>query len=185
MAQSTKNIHISTQSPAYYWLSPWNPCQHIDTIPWGNTNVHALWSWWGMHYNCQSNPTQTLFVEGVFITEPNDPSASQKPNLALMFSTLYPNILFIIESFQKQDLKLKMPKEYGCNTHIQCQIFTPTCPASNLTPTSYPALFSLTNKQKLIHLPCGSYLPMMTSPLSMIQTPLLPQQKTAIAFLWD
>ncbi|MBW0462883.1 hypothetical protein O181_002598 [Austropuccinia psidii MF-1] len=26
--------------------------------------------------NCQSNPTQTLFVEGVFMTYPNDPSSS-------------------------------------------------------------------------------------------------------------
>ncbi|MBW0493211.1 hypothetical protein O181_032926 [Austropuccinia psidii MF-1] len=43
--------------------------------------------------NCQSNPTQTLFVEGVFMTNPKDPCSSQKPNLALMFSTWYPNIL--------------------------------------------------------------------------------------------
>ncbi|MBW0577976.1 hypothetical protein O181_117691 [Austropuccinia psidii MF-1] len=49
--------------------------------------------------NCQSNPTQILFVEGVFMTDANDPSSSQKPNLALMFFTWYPNILFIMESF--------------------------------------------------------------------------------------
>ncbi|MBW0541468.1 hypothetical protein O181_081183 [Austropuccinia psidii MF-1] len=70
--------------------------------------------------NCQSNPTQTLFFEGVFMTDPNDPSSSQKPNLELMFCIWYPNILFIIESFRKQDLKLKMPKEYDRNTHSQC-----------------------------------------------------------------
>ncbi|MBW0563802.1 hypothetical protein O181_103517 [Austropuccinia psidii MF-1] len=58
--------------------------------------------------NFQSNPTQTLFVEGVFMTDENDPSSSQKPNLALMFFTCYLNILFIIESFQTQDFKLKM-----------------------------------------------------------------------------
>ncbi|MBW0518355.1 hypothetical protein O181_058070 [Austropuccinia psidii MF-1] len=49
--------------------------------------------------NCQSNPTQILFIEGVFMTDANDPSSSQKHNLALMFFTWYPNILFIIESF--------------------------------------------------------------------------------------
>ncbi|MBW0480184.1 hypothetical protein O181_019899 [Austropuccinia psidii MF-1] len=37
--------------------------------------------------NCQSNPTQTLFVEEVFITDRKDPFSSQKPNLALMFFT--------------------------------------------------------------------------------------------------
>ncbi|MBW0560749.1 hypothetical protein O181_100464 [Austropuccinia psidii MF-1] len=37
--------------------------------------------------NCQSNPTQTLFVEEVFMTDPKDPFSSQKPNLALMFFT--------------------------------------------------------------------------------------------------
>ncbi|MBW0471311.1 hypothetical protein O181_011026 [Austropuccinia psidii MF-1] len=68
--------------------------------------------------NCQSNPTQTLFVEGVFMTDPNDSSPSQKLNLPLMFFTWYPNILFIIESFKKQDFKLKIPKEYDCNTHF-------------------------------------------------------------------
>ncbi|MBW0495573.1 hypothetical protein O181_035288 [Austropuccinia psidii MF-1] len=116
-----------------------------------------------MHYgaggawieNFQSNPTQTIFVEGVFMTDPNDPCSSQKPNLVLMFFTWYPNILFIIESFQKQDIKLKMPKEYDCNTHSQCQLFTPTVPASDSIPTSYPALFSLTSKRKLIQLPSG------------------------------
>ncbi|MBW0469941.1 hypothetical protein O181_009656 [Austropuccinia psidii MF-1] len=49
--------------------------------------------------NFQSNPTQTVFGDGVFMNDPNDPSSSQKPNLALMFFTWYPNILFIIESF--------------------------------------------------------------------------------------
>ncbi|MBW0552410.1 hypothetical protein O181_092125 [Austropuccinia psidii MF-1] len=111
------------------------------------------------------------------MTDPNDPSSSQKLNLALMFFTWYPNILFIIESFQKQDFKLEMPKEYDCNTNSQCQLFTPTFHASNLTPPSYPALFSLTSKKKMIQLPSGSDLPM-------IQTPL-PHQKTGIDFLWD
>ncbi|MBW0481063.1 hypothetical protein O181_020778 [Austropuccinia psidii MF-1] len=96
--------------------------------------------------NCQSNPAQTLFVEGVFMTDPNDPCSSQKPNLALMFFTWYLNILFIIESFQKQDFKLTMSKEYYCNTHSQCQLFTPTFPASSSIPPSYPALFLLTSK---------------------------------------
>ncbi|MBW0573389.1 hypothetical protein O181_113104 [Austropuccinia psidii MF-1] len=135
--------------------------------------------------NCQSNPTQTLFVEEVFMTDPNDPCSSQKPNLALMFSTSYPNILFIIESFQNQYCKLKMSKEYDCNTHSHCQLFTPTFPASNSMPSSYPSLFSLTSQQKLIQLPKGSDLPMMTPPNSIIQTPLLPHQKTRLAFLWD
>ncbi|MBW0521055.1 hypothetical protein O181_060770 [Austropuccinia psidii MF-1] len=49
--------------------------------------------------NCQSNPTQTSFVEGVFMTDPNVPSPSKKPNLAFMFFTWFQNILFIIESF--------------------------------------------------------------------------------------
>ncbi|MBW0535345.1 hypothetical protein O181_075060 [Austropuccinia psidii MF-1] len=49
--------------------------------------------------SCQSNPTQILFVEGVFMTDANDPSSSQKPNIALMFFTWYPNIVFIVESF--------------------------------------------------------------------------------------
>ncbi|MBW0476639.1 hypothetical protein O181_016354 [Austropuccinia psidii MF-1] len=135
--------------------------------------------------NCQSNPTQTLFVEGVFMNDPSNPSSSQKPNLELMFSTWYPNILFIIKSFQKQEFKLKMSKEYDWNTHSQCQLFTPTFPTSNLKPPSYPALFSLTSKQKLIPLPSGSDLPMMSPPHSMIQIPLLPHQKTGLAFLWD
>ncbi|MBW0525805.1 hypothetical protein O181_065520 [Austropuccinia psidii MF-1] len=98
--------------------------------------------------NCQSNHTQTLFFEGVFMTYPDDPSSSQKPNLALMFFTWYRKILFIIESFQKQDYKLKIPKEYDCNTHSQCQHFGPTFPPSDLMPPSYPAFFSLTSKQK-------------------------------------
>ncbi|MBW0572484.1 hypothetical protein O181_112199 [Austropuccinia psidii MF-1] len=103
--------------------------------------------------NCQSNIIETLFVEGVFMTNANDPSLSQKPHLALMFFTWYPNILFIIESFQTQYFKLKMPKEYEFNTHSQCQVFVPTFPAS------YPAVLSLTSKQKLIQLPSGSDLP--------------------------
>ncbi|MBW0543379.1 hypothetical protein O181_083094 [Austropuccinia psidii MF-1] len=93
--------------------------------------------------NCQSNPTQTLFVEEVFMTYSNDPSSSQKPNLTLMFFTWYLSILFIIESFQKQDFKLKITKEYDCNSHSQCEVFTPTFPTSNLMPPSYPALFPL------------------------------------------
>ncbi|MBW0517017.1 hypothetical protein O181_056732 [Austropuccinia psidii MF-1] len=52
-------------------------------------------------------------------------------------------------------------------------------------PPSYPAIFSLTSKQKLMQLPSGSDLPMMTLPHSIIQTPLLPHQKTGLAFLWD
>ncbi|MBW0482951.1 hypothetical protein O181_022666 [Austropuccinia psidii MF-1] len=119
------------------------------------------------------------------MTDANDPSSSQKPNLALMFFTWYPNILFIMESFRTQDFKLKMPKEYDLNTHSQCKLFTPTFPASNSTPASYPAVSSLISKQKLIQLPSGSDLPMMTPPHSIIQTPLLPHQKTGLAFLWD
>ncbi|MBW0558565.1 hypothetical protein O181_098280 [Austropuccinia psidii MF-1] len=121
--------------------------------------------------NCQSNPPQILFFEGVFMTDANDHSSSQKPNIGLMFFTWYPNILFIIETFQTQDLKLKIPKEYDCNTHSQCQLFTPTFPPSNLMPASYPAVSSLSSKQKLIKLPSGSDLPMMTAPHSIIQTP--------------
>ncbi|MBW0500292.1 hypothetical protein O181_040007 [Austropuccinia psidii MF-1] len=52
-------------------------------------------------------------------------------------------------------------------------------------PPSYPALISLTSNQKLIQLPSGSDHPMMTLPHSIIQTPLLPHQKTGLAFLWD
>ncbi|MBW0555170.1 hypothetical protein O181_094885 [Austropuccinia psidii MF-1] len=52
-------------------------------------------------------------------------------------------------------------------------------------PPSYPALFSLTLKQKLIQLPSGSDLPMMAPSHSIIQTPLLPHQKTGLAFIWD
>ncbi|MBW0505265.1 hypothetical protein O181_044980 [Austropuccinia psidii MF-1] len=124
--------------------------------------------------NCQSNPSQILFVEGVFMTDANDPTSSQKPNLVLMFFTWYPNILFIIEIFGTQDFMLKMPKEYDCNTQSQFQVFTPTFPASNLMPASYTAVLSLTSKQKLIQLPSRSDLPMMTPPHSIIQTPLLP-----------
>ncbi|MBW0533105.1 hypothetical protein O181_072820 [Austropuccinia psidii MF-1] len=141
MKQSTQHICISPQSPACYWLSPWNPFQNSDNIPWGQqTFMH--WGPGGAWIeNCQSNPTQTLFVEGVFMTDANNPSSSQKPNLALMFFTWYPNILFIIESFKTEDFKLKMTKEYDCNTHSQCQVFTPTFPASNSTPDSYPAVY--------------------------------------------
>ncbi|MBW0490144.1 hypothetical protein O181_029859 [Austropuccinia psidii MF-1] len=135
--------------------------------------------------NCQSNPTQTLFVEGGFMTDTKDPCSSQKPNLALMFFTWYSNILFIIESFQKQEFKLEMPKEYDCNSHSQCQLCTPTFLTSKSIPPSYPALFSLNSKQKLIQLPSGSDLPMMTPANSIIQTPLLPHQKTGLAILWD
>ncbi|MBW0510853.1 hypothetical protein O181_050568 [Austropuccinia psidii MF-1] len=135
--------------------------------------------------NCQSNPTQTLFAEGVFMTDQHDPSSSQKPNLARKFFTWYPNILFIIEIFHKQEFKLNMPKEYDCNTHSQCQLPTPTFPTSNSMLPSYPALFSLTSKQKLIQLPSGSDLPMITPPHSIIQNPLLPHQKTRLAFLLD
>ncbi|MBW0483133.1 hypothetical protein O181_022848 [Austropuccinia psidii MF-1] len=95
------------------------------------------------------------------------------------------SILLIIKSFCNQDFKLKMPREYDGNSHAQCQIFTTTSPTSNLTPPSYPALSSLTSKRRLIKLPCGADLPTITLPHSMIQTPLLPHQKTSLAFLWD
>ncbi|MBW0479167.1 hypothetical protein O181_018882 [Austropuccinia psidii MF-1] len=52
-------------------------------------------------------------------------------------------------------------------------------------PPSYPTDFSLTSKQKLIQLPSGSDLPMMTPPHSIIQTAVLPHQRTRLAFLWD
>ncbi|MBW0496746.1 hypothetical protein O181_036461 [Austropuccinia psidii MF-1] len=71
-----------------------------------------------------------------------------------------------------------MPKEYDFRSHSQCQLFTTTFAASNSMAPSYPVLFSLTSKQNLIQLPSGSDLPM-------IQTPLLPHQKTRLAFLWD
>ncbi|MBW0467232.1 hypothetical protein O181_006947 [Austropuccinia psidii MF-1] len=67
-------------------------------------------------------------------------------------------------------LQAKIPKEYYCNTHIQCQLLTAKFPASNLTPTSYPSLFSFASKQKLIQLPSRSDLPMMTLPHPMIQS---------------
>ncbi|MBW0511156.1 hypothetical protein O181_050871 [Austropuccinia psidii MF-1] len=132
--------------------------------------------------NFQSNHTQILFVEGVFMTDANDLYSSQKPNLALMLFTWYPNILFIIESFQTQYFELKMPKEYDRNTLSQCQAFTPTFPTSNLMPASYPSVSSLTSKKKLIQLPSESELPMITLPQSITQTPLLPHQKTGLAF---
>ncbi|MBW0522981.1 hypothetical protein O181_062696 [Austropuccinia psidii MF-1] len=78
-----------------------------------------------------------------------------------------------------------MPREYDGNSHTQHQLFAPTSPTLNLTPPSYPALFSLISKQKPIQLPSGSDLPMMTLPNFMIQNPLLHHQKTGIAFLWD
>ncbi|MBW0569432.1 hypothetical protein O181_109147 [Austropuccinia psidii MF-1] len=78
-----------------------------------------------------------------------------------------------------------MPKEYDCNTHRQCQVVTPTFLASKSTTASYCAVSSLTSKQKLIQLTSGSDLPMITPPHSIVQTPLLPHQKTGLAFLWD
>ncbi|MBW0592858.1 hypothetical protein O181_132573 [Austropuccinia psidii MF-1] len=83
--------------------------------------------------NFQSNPTQTLFVKGVFMTDPDESSSSQKPNLALIFFTWYPNILLIIERFRKQDFNLQIPKEYDGHSHRQCQLFTPTAPTSIVT----------------------------------------------------
>ncbi|MBW0479472.1 hypothetical protein O181_019187 [Austropuccinia psidii MF-1] len=121
--------------------------------------------------NCLSNPTQTLFVEGVFITDQNDPSSLQKPNLELMFFTWYPNILFIIESFRKQHSNLQMPNEYECHSHSQCQLFTPTNPTSISTTPFYQAVFSLSSNEKLIQLPSGSDLSMMTLPHSINMTP--------------
>ncbi|MBW0514521.1 hypothetical protein O181_054236 [Austropuccinia psidii MF-1] len=106
--------------------------------------------------NCQSNPNKTLFVEGLFMTDQHDPSPTQKHNLALMFFTWYPNILLTIESLRKQDFNLQMPNEYGCHSHSQCQLFTPTTPTSILTTPSYPAVFSMSSKQKLVQLPSGS-----------------------------
>ncbi|MBW0475017.1 hypothetical protein O181_014732 [Austropuccinia psidii MF-1] len=128
--------------------------------------------------NFQSNPTQTLFVEGVFLTDPSDLSSSQKPNLAFIFFTWYLNILFIIESCQKQGFKLKIPEEYDCNSHSQCQLFTPTFPASNATPPSYLALYSLTSSQEVIQLLSGSDLPMIQTHSSLIK-------ETGLDFLWD
>ncbi|MBW0501013.1 hypothetical protein O181_040728 [Austropuccinia psidii MF-1] len=133
--------------------------------------------------NCQSNPTKKLFVKGVFMTDPDEIFLSQKPNLAFMFFTWYPNILFIIESFRKQDFKLQMPKEYDSHSHSQFQLFTPTTPTSISTTPSYPAVFSLSSKKKLVQLPSGSDLPMMTLPHSIIKTPLLPHQKSILAIL--
>ncbi|MBW0511083.1 hypothetical protein O181_050798 [Austropuccinia psidii MF-1] len=127
--------------------------------------------------NHQSNPTQKLFVVGVLMTYKHDPSSSQKPNVALRFFTWYLKILFIIQSFQKQDFKLKLPKEYDCSSHSQCQLFTPTTPASNSAHPLYPAVFSLSSKKKLIQLASGSEFPMINTPL--------PHQKNVLAFLWD
>ncbi|MBW0519171.1 hypothetical protein O181_058886 [Austropuccinia psidii MF-1] len=100
--------------------------------------------------NCQSNTTQTLFVEEVFITDQHDPSSFQRPNLALLFFTWYPKTLFIIESFRKQDFNLQMPNQYDCHSHSQCKLFTPTTPTSILTTALYPAVFSLSSKKKLM-----------------------------------
>ncbi|MBW0524778.1 hypothetical protein O181_064493 [Austropuccinia psidii MF-1] len=111
------------------------------------------------------------------MTDPDEPSSSHKTNLALMFFTWYPNILFKIESYRKQEFKLQMPKEYDGHSHSQCQLFTPTAPNSIWTTPSHPAVFSLSSKQKLLQLPSGSDLPMMTPPHSIIKTPLLPHQK--------
>ncbi|MBW0465185.1 hypothetical protein O181_004900 [Austropuccinia psidii MF-1] len=84
--------------------------------------------------NCQSNPTQKLFVKGGFMNDAYEPSSSHKPKIALMIFTLYPKILFIIESFRKQDFNLQLPKGYDGHSHIQCRLFTPTAPTSILTP---------------------------------------------------
>ncbi|MBW0524255.1 hypothetical protein O181_063970 [Austropuccinia psidii MF-1] len=111
------------------------------------------------------------------MTDQHDPSSSQKPNLALIFFKWYPNILFIIESFRKQDFNPQMPNEYDCHSHSQCQLLTPTTPTSISTTPLYPAVFSFSSKQKLIQLPSESDLPIMT--------PLLPHQRTGLAFLWD
>ncbi|MBW0488985.1 hypothetical protein O181_028700 [Austropuccinia psidii MF-1] len=78
-----------------------------------------------------------------------------------------------------------MPKGYDCKSHSQCKRFTPTTPTPNLTPPSYPEVFSLSSKKKLIQLPSRTDLPIMTTLNSMINTPLLPHQKTGLAFLWD
>ncbi|MBW0551422.1 hypothetical protein O181_091137 [Austropuccinia psidii MF-1] len=95
----------------------------------------------------QFNPNQTLFFEGVFMTDPDEPSSSQKPNLALMFFTWYLNILFIIESFEKKNFKLQIPKEYECHSHSQCESFTPTTPTSISTPPFYQPVFSLSSRK--------------------------------------
>ncbi|MBW0553636.1 hypothetical protein O181_093351 [Austropuccinia psidii MF-1] len=105
------------------------------------------------------------------MTNQHDPSSSQKPNLVLMLFTFYPKILFIIESFGKQDFKIQIPREYDGNSHSQCQLFTPTSPTSNSTPLLYPTVFSLSSKQKLIQLPSGSDLPMINMPSSLIKEP--------------
>ncbi|MBW0564703.1 hypothetical protein O181_104418 [Austropuccinia psidii MF-1] len=52
-------------------------------------------------------------------------------------------------------------------------------------PPSYPSLFSLPSKKNLIQLPSGADLLMITLPHSIVQPPLLPHQKTGLAFLWD
>ncbi|MBW0469059.1 hypothetical protein O181_008774 [Austropuccinia psidii MF-1] len=128
--------------------------------------------------NCQFNPTQKLFFEGVFMTNENETSSSQKANLALMFFTWYLKNLYKIESYRKQYSNLKIPKEYDCNSHSQCQIFPPTTPTSLLTPPLYPTIFSLSSKQKLLQL-------LSVSDPPIVKIPLLPHQKNGLAFLWD
>ncbi|MBW0473528.1 hypothetical protein O181_013243 [Austropuccinia psidii MF-1] len=111
------------------------------------------------------------------MSDQHDPSSSQQPNLALMFFTWYPNILFIIESIRKQEYNLKIPKEYDFNSHSECQLFTPASPTSNLTQPLYPAVFSMSSKKKLIQLPSGS-------DLTIVKSLLLPDEKIGLAFLW-
>ncbi|MBW0472207.1 hypothetical protein O181_011922 [Austropuccinia psidii MF-1] len=78
-----------------------------------------------------------------------------------------------------------MRKEYDCNSHGQCKISTPTTLTPNLTPPTYPTVFPLSSKQELLQSPSASDIPIMTPPYSMINTPILPHQKSRIAFLWD
>ncbi|MBW0493765.1 hypothetical protein O181_033480 [Austropuccinia psidii MF-1] len=115
--------------------------------------------------NFQSNPTQKLFFDGVFITDQNDPSSSQKPNLTLMFFACYPNILFIIESFSKQNFKIKIPKEHDGNSPSQFELFTPTSPNSKSTTPLYLVVIFLSFKKKIVQLPSGSDLPMIPLPI--------------------
>ncbi|MBW0466826.1 hypothetical protein O181_006541 [Austropuccinia psidii MF-1] len=118
------------------------------------------------------------------MTDQHDPSSSQQPNLVLMLFELYSKILFIIGGFIKQYFKVKVPKEYDCNSHSQCKCFTPISPASNSTLPLNPVVFSMSPKKKLIQLPSGSDLPMMFLPHCIIENTLLPHEKTGIAFLW-
>ncbi|MBW0542255.1 hypothetical protein O181_081970 [Austropuccinia psidii MF-1] len=102
-----------------------------------------------------------------------------------MLFTWHPSILFRTLNFRKQDFKLKIPKEYDGNSQSKFQLLTPTSPTSNLNPPLYPSVSSFSSNEKLIQLPRGSDLPMMTSPHSMIKTLLLPHRKPGLAFLWD